>query len=82
MTKNGVDQKPSQTALFAALRRALAYKDFHNDRFGPDYLAESFLPFQFKLFLRFQKTREYIKNKLETALPGLKRIYDCAHGSF
>ena len=74
MTANGVDQKPSQTALFAALRRALAYKDYHNDKFGPDYLAESFLPFHFKLFLRFQKTREYIKNKLDIALPGLNEF--------
>jgi len=71
MTNNGVEQKPSETALFAALRRAIAYKEHQNDKFGPDYLAESFLPAHFKFFLRFRMLRTNVMNKLDTALPGL-----------
>ncbi len=44
MNDKGVEQKPSETALFAALRRTLANKEFGDEKFGPDYLAEKFLP--------------------------------------
>jgi len=43
MKNKGVDEKPSETALIAALRRSLASKEYKNNRFGPDDLAESFL---------------------------------------
>jgi len=36
MTDKGVEQKPSETAMFAALRRTLANKEFKNEKFGPD----------------------------------------------
>ena len=42
MTDRGVEEKPSETALFAALRRAIAHKEYQNDRLGPDYLADIF----------------------------------------
>jgi methyltransferase (TIGR00027 family) len=71
MTNNGVEQKPSETALFAALRRTIANKEFDNDKFGPDYLAEYFLPNHFRFFLKFKRIRENTKNKLNEALPGL-----------
>lgn len=71
MAKNDVGQKPSETALFAALRRAIAYKEFRDDKFGPDHLAEKFLPPQFRFFLRFKKVRENTKARLNEHLPGL-----------
>jgi len=71
MPKNGVEQKPSETAMFAALRRAIANKEYKNQKFGPDYLAEFFLPPHFRFFLRFKKIRENTKTKLNDFLPGL-----------
>lgn len=71
MTDKGVDQKPSETAFFAALRRAIAYKDFGNDKLGPDNLAGFFLPAHFRFFLRFEKIRANTKDKLNGFLPGL-----------
>lgn len=71
MTKNGVVQKPSETALFAALRRTIANKEYRNERFGPDDLAEIFLPPRFRFFLRFERIRANTKDRLNGLLPGL-----------
>ncbi len=71
MTGNGVEQKPSETALFAALRRTLAHKEYQNQKFGPDDLAECFLPAHFRFFLKFKKIRANTKNRLDEFLPGL-----------
>ncbi len=71
MSTQGVEAKPSETAFFAALRRAMAHKDFDNDRFGPDFLAEYFLPPHFRFFIKFKKIRENTKDKLNAFLPGL-----------
>jgi methyltransferase (TIGR00027 family) len=69
--QNGVENKPSETAMFAALRRAIANKDYPNQKFGPDYLADRFLPAHFRFFLRFKRVRENTKEKLNGFLPGL-----------
>jgi methyltransferase (TIGR00027 family) len=71
MTDKGVEQKPSETAMFAALRRTIANKEFANEKFGPDYLAEYFLPVHFRFFLKFKKIRANTKDKLNGFLPGL-----------
>ena len=71
MTGNGVEQKPSETALFAALRRTLAHKEYQNQKFGPDDLAECFLPAHFKFFLKFKKIRANTQEKLNGFLPCL-----------
>jgi methyltransferase (TIGR00027 family) len=71
MTDNGVEQKPSETALFAALRRTLAHKKYQNQKFGPDDLAECFLPAHFRFFLKFKKIRANTQEKLNGFLPGL-----------
>ena len=68
--KKSIEQKPSKTALFAALRRTLANKEFENGKFGPDDLAKCFLPPHFRFFLGFKKMRTNIKNKLDRFLPG------------
>lgn len=71
MSKKGVEQKHSETAIFAALHRAIANKEFRNERFGSDYLAEYFLPSHFKFFIKFKKIRANVKNKFNKFLPGL-----------
>lgn len=71
MTHTTVEQKPSETALFAALRRALANKEYPNQMLGPDDLAEYFLPNHFRFFLRFQKIRANAQNKLAGFFPGM-----------
>ena len=71
MSKNSVEQTPSETAMFAALRRTLANKEYKNEKFGPDYLAEIFLPRHFRFFLKFRKVQEDTKERLDGFLPGL-----------
>jgi methyltransferase (TIGR00027 family) len=73
MSKKGVEQKPSKTAIFDALHRAIANKEFKNERFGSDYLAEYFLPPHFKFFIKFKETRANVKNKFNKFLPGLHK---------
>ena len=36
MSKKSVEEGPSETALFVALRRTIANKEFKNEKFGPD----------------------------------------------
>ncbi|MCP4359601.1 MAG: SAM-dependent methyltransferase [Chloroflexi bacterium] len=71
MSNNSVEQEPSETAVFAALRRAIAYKEFNNERIGPDFLAEYFLPAHFRFFIKFRRLRANVKDKLHRFLPGL-----------
>jgi len=71
MPKKGVEKRHSETALFAALYRAVANKEFKNERFGSDYLAEYFLPSHFRFFIKFKKIRANVKNKSNKLTPGM-----------
>lgn len=71
MASESVEQKPSETAMFAALRRTIAHKEYENERLGPDDLAEYFLPPHFRFFLKFKRIRANTKKKLNGLLPGL-----------
>ena len=71
MSKKSVEQKPSQTAMFTALYRVVAHKEFKNKRFGSDYLAEHFLPIHFKFFIKFKKIRAKTKMKFTKFVPGM-----------
>jgi methyltransferase (TIGR00027 family) len=71
MADNGVEQRPSETAYFAALRRAIANKEFDNQSLGPDHLAQYFLPPLTRFLLRFMSIRVRVKNRLDEFLPGL-----------
>ena len=71
MTKKKIDQKPSNTALTTAFRRAIANMEFKHEKQGPDDLAISFLPLYFKFFLKFKRMREFALNKLDEMVPGL-----------
>ena len=67
-----VEQQPSETALLAALRRALAHKEYPQTRLGSDDLAEIFLSSQMRFFLRFKFMRAMGLRRLEGYLPGLQ----------
>jgi methyltransferase (TIGR00027 family) len=71
MSKKGVEKRHSETAIFAALYRAIANKEFKNERFGSDYLAEYFLPFHFKFLIKFKTIRVNVKNKSNKLTPGV-----------
>jgi methyltransferase (TIGR00027 family) len=71
MSKKGVEKRHSETAIFAALYRAIANKEFKNRNFGSDYLAEYFLPSHFKFFIKFKKIRVNVKNKDNKLTPGM-----------
>ncbi len=71
MFKNGVEQKPSETALFAAIYRAIANTDNRNEVLGSDYLAENFLPGLLKYLMKFKIIRGNIKNKGHKLAPGI-----------
>jgi methyltransferase (TIGR00027 family) len=69
---NQIDKnKPSETALYTALRRNLAHLKYPNDRFGTDHLADIFLPAHFRFFLKFPKIRANTWNKMAAMMPGL-----------
>lgn len=49
----------------------MAHKENSHNRFGPDNLAECFLPVHFRFFLKFNKVRRNTREKLDGALPGM-----------
>ncbi len=69
MSAKSIEQKPSETALFAALHRAIANKDYQNERFGPDSLAEYFLPPHFRFFIKFKGIRANTKTSSTLPFP-------------
>jgi len=72
MSKKGVEQKPSETALFAALYRAIiASKEFNNEGVGSDDLAKYFLPSFLRFLIQFNFIRENIKNNSNKLTPGI-----------
>ncbi len=72
MAAKGVEKEPSRTALAAALYRAWANKEHHsNVRLGNDDLAHLFLPFLYKVFVRFGFLRHLLKRKDEKLTPGV-----------
>lgn len=71
MARGSVSERPSETALFTALRREIAQHEFNEARFGPDDLAQVFLPPAFRFFLKFKSIRRNTKAKLEAAFPGM-----------
>jgi methyltransferase (TIGR00027 family) len=71
MIEEQFTNKPSKTALMAAVHRTLANKEYGHEVFGSDYMAIHFLPPHFRFFLGFKKIRKRIKNKIKRKLPGL-----------
>lgn len=71
MGKKGVEEQHSQTALFAALYRAIACKEFSDERFGPDHMAELFLPPLFRFLIKFRFIRNKILIKSTKLTPGI-----------
>lgn len=63
--------KPSKTAYSAAWWRACAHKDFQDQIWGPDFIAEAFLPLPIKLLSKSKKFREKVKAKVNKLTPGI-----------
>ena len=64
-------EKPSKTAYNAAWFRACAHKDFQDQIWGPDFIAEGFLSFPIKLLNKSKKFREKGKAKTNESTPGV-----------
>lgn len=71
MSQRGVDNKPSETALFNALHRAIANKERADGGLGSDDLAVHFLPPHWSFLIRFKRIRANVKERLARQLPGL-----------
>ena len=64
-------EKPSKTAYNAAWFRACSHKDFQDQIWGPDFIAEGFLSFPIKLLNKSKKFREKVKAKTNESTPGV-----------
>jgi len=71
MLKLFSEEKASETAYYAAWFRACAHKDFQDQQWGPDFVAESFLSFPMKLLNKSKKFREKGKAKTNKSTPGI-----------
>ncbi|MCP4667562.1 MAG: class I SAM-dependent methyltransferase, partial [Deltaproteobacteria bacterium] len=71
MPKKSVEKRHSETAIFAALYRAVANKEFTNEGIAPDRLAEYFLPPHFRFFIQSKKIRIRVKKKSDKYTPGM-----------
>jgi methyltransferase (TIGR00027 family) len=71
MSKKGVEKRHSETAIFGALYRAVANKEFKDERIGSDYLAEYLLPPHFRFLVKFRKIRTNVKRKSDRFTPGM-----------
>lgn len=64
MSAKSTYQKPSKTALFTTLTRAIAHKEFNDGEFGRDCFAEVFLPFRIRMLLKAARLRTKLKHKI------------------
>ena len=65
-----IEKKASETAMFAAMHRHLAYKEEDPSFKGPDHMARLFVPGRAKFFLSFKFIRKLIRKKLLKGVPG------------
>jgi methyltransferase (TIGR00027 family) len=72
MSRRVVERRPSETALFNALRRAIASNESVGQGLGSDDLAVFFLPPHWRFLLRFKRLRANIKERLTVQLPGVQ----------
>jgi len=71
MAKKGVEERHSQTAMVAALYRAVTFIDFKDQTLAPDYLAENFLPSFLRFLIKFNWIRGSFYKKYEKFTPGM-----------
>ena len=71
MSKRRFKIGPSKTALLTAFYRAVGNKEFQNQKFGSDYLAEYFLPFYARVLIKNKKLRAKGKDKNKIQMPGV-----------
>jgi methyltransferase (TIGR00027 family) len=71
MPKKQVEYRHSETALVAAMYRAIAHKEHGDETYGGDSLAENFLPPHFRFLIRFKGIRAKVRKKSDTLTPGV-----------
>lgn len=71
MPKKGVERTESETALFAAIFRAVAYREFRGQKLGTDELAQFFLPAHVRFLIKFKAIRKKIIQKNAQMAPGV-----------
>ena len=70
MSDKSVSKRHSETALFAALCRAVASADVPGEKSGKDQFAELFLPAFLKFIIRFKAIRNRFRAKNKLMTPG------------
>ncbi|HJL61939.1 MAG TPA: SAM-dependent methyltransferase [Pseudomonadales bacterium] len=66
MSRKNVENRHSETALFAALCRAVAARVYGCQKYSSDSLAANFLPAHIRFFIRFESIRQrFIKKNVE-----------------
>jgi len=68
--KMSLEDQPSDSAMGVALCRALATFDEREEIKGPDYLAQVFLPEDYRKLLKNPSGREFVMKRLRTQTPG------------
>ena len=71
MFKVNSQARTSNTAFITALYRAVAYREFQNQVWGSDFLAELFLPFHIKFLIQYEKVRAKGRAKEKRQTPGV-----------
>jgi len=65
-----IEKRASQTAMFAAIHRFIAFKEDNPSFQGPDHLSRFFLTPAARFFLSFKYMRNNIRKKLRKQVPG------------
>ena len=65
-----IEKKASETAMFAAIHRHLAFKEEDPSFQGPDHMARLYLPGKARFFLSLKFMRNLIRKKLRKGVPG------------
>ncbi len=68
--KTSLEDQPSDSAMGVAFFRALAAFDEREEIRGPDYLAQVFLPEDYKKLVNIPSSREFVMRRVRTQTPG------------
>jgi methyltransferase (TIGR00027 family) len=68
--ETSIEKRASETAMFAAIHRYIAFKENNPSFQGPDHLSKLFLPPAARFFLSFKYMRNNVRKKLRKQVPG------------
>ncbi len=70
VTKTSLEHQPSDSAMGVTFFRALATFDEREEIRGPDYLAQVFLPEDYRRLLNNPSSRAFVRRRMTTQTPG------------